>query len=602
MDEEFEILTNPTNTSCKLGEQLLADPDFSDVTLVCRDGQQIQAHRAVLCSSSRFLRLLLYDSLQQSTFLYLSSVEHRDLEALLNFIYLGSCTLLKKHKVQVTALAAALGVGGWPKEVFYNPLSGREEEQFQSKIEYSETPKDYIDSKFTQTKKNNTDRNKETPDEFQEIEHDINNVPLTDEGEGQIMLKIEENVKEYDHITSSEIENKLESQSKIIDLKFEAAEEKASVKGNVLVTRYPEIENLEPDANGKFACNMCNKIYVNKDKLKKHRLVRHYGFTFDCNECSSSFSSRDLLKGHIASAHAGVNLTCESCDQGFKGLRNLEYHKQRKVSCNKCDFTACPRKLIIHKNLNHHPNYIDGLFRCSKCEFTTKKSRTLIYHKSIHTSPTLFCEHCGYTTLKSYDLRIHTTNVHLKITYNCELCEYKSKRKLILSRHVMTAHEGFRFKCDECNYDGPSPTMLRTHKKSKHQMIKNHCDKCDSVYVTKECLRRHVLEKHEGRTYKCDSCDYVATQPHRITIHNETKHLKQFRFKCTMCDYKTGQKDLFRGHLKSRHNSTLDADKTFRNSRFNCCDCDYQTRKKRLLTGHMNNYHQSSPDACCQSQ
>ena len=91
-------------------------------------------------------------------------------------------------------------------------------------------------------------------------------------------------------------------------------------------------------------------------------------------------------------------------------------------------------------------------------------------------------------------------------------------------------------------------------------MIKNHCDQCDSVYETKECLRRHVIEKHEG------------------------------------------EKDLFRGHLKSRHNGTLDADKRFRNLRFNCCECDYQTRKKRLLTGHMNNYHQSSPDACCQSK
>ena len=162
MDEEFEILTNPSNSSCKLGEQLLADPDFSVVTLVFRDGQQIQAHRAVLCSSSLFLRLLLYDSLQQRTFLYLSSVEHRDLAVLLNLIYLGSCTLLKKQKDQVTALSAALGVGGWPKEKFDIPLTDREKEPFQSKIEESETKEEYIDSKFTQTKTNNADRNRDT--------------------------------------------------------------------------------------------------------------------------------------------------------------------------------------------------------------------------------------------------------------------------------------------------------------------------------------------------------------------------------------------------------------------------------------------------------
>ena len=133
----------------------------------------------------------------------------------------------------------------------------------------------------------------ETHEEFQE--HDINTSPLTNEDEGQIQLKIEENFKEDDYITSSEIETKLVSQSKIFNLNLEVAEEKENEiinnqldceqkpvgQGNILVTRYPEIENLEPDASGKYACNMCNKIYVNKDKLKKHRLVRHYGFTFD---------------------------------------------------------------------------------------------------------------------------------------------------------------------------------------------------------------------------------------------------------------------------------------------------------------------------------
>ena len=123
MEEELEIVSNPSHSSNTLGEQLLSDPDFSDVTLVCMDGQQMPAHRAVLSGSSLFLRQLLYESLQHSTFLYPGSVEYRDLVALLNFIYLGNCTLSKKRKVSVTSLAGALEVQGWPKEKCDIPLA-----------------------------------------------------------------------------------------------------------------------------------------------------------------------------------------------------------------------------------------------------------------------------------------------------------------------------------------------------------------------------------------------------------------------------------------------------------------------------------------------
>ena len=39
-----------------LAKQLFNDSDFTDVTLVSKDGLQIPVHRAVLCAKSHFLR------------------------------------------------------------------------------------------------------------------------------------------------------------------------------------------------------------------------------------------------------------------------------------------------------------------------------------------------------------------------------------------------------------------------------------------------------------------------------------------------------------------------------------------------------------------
>ena len=99
-----------TEATCDVGSQLFSDSDFCDVTLVCVDNQHLPAHRAVLCANSSFLRILLYDSQQQRTFLYLGSVQSEDLLALLEVMYLGGSSMKRDRMEVVLALAAG---GSW---------------------------------------------------------------------------------------------------------------------------------------------------------------------------------------------------------------------------------------------------------------------------------------------------------------------------------------------------------------------------------------------------------------------------------------------------------------------------------------------------------
>ena len=68
-------------------EKLLADDDFTDVTLVSKDGAQVGAHRAVLGNASTFLRSLLLESQHQNTFLYLGMVADRQVLSLYLSLY-----------------------------------------------------------------------------------------------------------------------------------------------------------------------------------------------------------------------------------------------------------------------------------------------------------------------------------------------------------------------------------------------------------------------------------------------------------------------------------------------------------------------------------
>ena len=72
-------------TLSKLWEQR----DFTDVTLVSKDDQQMEAHRGILAASSPFFKNILLKNPHQKPLLYLGNVDQARLTSILQFIYLG---------------------------------------------------------------------------------------------------------------------------------------------------------------------------------------------------------------------------------------------------------------------------------------------------------------------------------------------------------------------------------------------------------------------------------------------------------------------------------------------------------------------------------
>ena len=134
----MKILAKASSTK-KLGELLHKDHDFTDVTLVCADGDQVSCHRAVLAAASPFLRKLLYQSRQQTTFIYLGvSVEVREVEALVELIYLGSTNLEEARLSPFKALMRELQVN---KELLFQEdfqERGKSKEQTDQNVDVKE--------------------------------------------------------------------------------------------------------------------------------------------------------------------------------------------------------------------------------------------------------------------------------------------------------------------------------------------------------------------------------------------------------------------------------------------------------------------------------
>jgi len=92
---------NLTSTFRMLGE----DREFADVTLVCEDGQQVEAHKVILASSSPFFMNLLKRNKHPHPLIYMRGLKSENLVALVDFIYCGEANVCQENIESFMALA-----------------------------------------------------------------------------------------------------------------------------------------------------------------------------------------------------------------------------------------------------------------------------------------------------------------------------------------------------------------------------------------------------------------------------------------------------------------------------------------------------------------
>lgn len=91
---------------------LRKERDFFDVTLACDDNGQIDAHKTILSACSPFFRNVLKRNPHQHPLLYLKGVKHKELQAVLDFMYMGEVNVAQEELNSFLAVAEDLRVKG----------------------------------------------------------------------------------------------------------------------------------------------------------------------------------------------------------------------------------------------------------------------------------------------------------------------------------------------------------------------------------------------------------------------------------------------------------------------------------------------------------
>lgn len=93
---------------------LREDKEFTNVTLACEDGQQIEAHKVILAASSPFFQNLLTKNGKKHhhPLIYMKGIKFEDLCAIVDFLYLGEANVFQESLDSFLGIAEELKLKG----------------------------------------------------------------------------------------------------------------------------------------------------------------------------------------------------------------------------------------------------------------------------------------------------------------------------------------------------------------------------------------------------------------------------------------------------------------------------------------------------------
>lgn len=315
--------------------------DYSDVTLACGDGQQIEAHRIILSSSSAFFRDLLKKNPHPHPLIYMRGLSSFNLGSIVDFIYHGEAEIMKDHLEMFLQLAGELGVKGMSKQAepeVLDKVYKRQVEEIPTEPPAPNIPKSVWNSLDNSEVKRNNDNyrenngHKETVAVQEKVREVIPRPSFPCDECGKTMgTKASLRTHKYNHINKSVVvkaETSVEESGSDADVSLGL--DKTIGDDEELEAK---IDALTEKRNGVWNCLHCGKTDNSRFHLRRHTETHIQGFSHSCRICGKTFTTRACLKSHIAIKHPEEKppkpFTCDICNKSSITKEALKIHKLR---------------------------------------------------------------------------------------------------------------------------------------------------------------------------------------------------------------------------------------------------------------------------------
>ena len=262
---------------------------------------------------------------------------------------------------------------------------------------------------------------------------------------------------------------------KIEDVKFIVPKKESKTRARILTIG----KLIDPKLR---TCNICEKLFETREKMRMHRYHYHDGTVVQCGECQKQFIGRKYLRDHMRNHKS---YTCNNCGELVK-MNSYYSHTKTcfKIPPTKpclyvnCDFRGYHNS-DIRKHIKTHIKKDVKKKMCSSCNLPFDTTRDLKAHRT-RNHPLFKCEDCQKRFRRGETLERHRSKTHVFIPakstvesqiYYCNICTFETKHRSNKAKHMKLHGEGKlsvksipRLTCEFCGFKFKKPYQLRVHE------------------------------------------------------------------------------------------------------------------------------------------
>ncbi|XP_029636735.1 uncharacterized protein LOC115212064 isoform X1 [Octopus sinensis] len=285
---------------------------------------------------------------------------------------------------------------------------------------------------------------------------------------------------------------------------------------------------------------------------------------------------------------------CQYCKFSTTDKEELNKHrsvhsKEKQHKCSQCDYECHYRADLIRHCAKHSD---EKRYKCPHCDFATKWRRNVRHHLLKHTNERPYqCQICEFSFKRLQDLKYHMYRHNDEKPIKCDECEFCCKTNYELKCHKLKHSDVRRFPCtfEGCTQQCKTKSDLTKHLKT-HNGEKNHiCSLCGKGFTTAGCLNKHVQRHDTRKQFICHLC--LKKFKSKASLKNHLKIHEGIRpFVCDICE-----KSFTNKYNMMKHQETHGDNRPFR-----CPICPYGARSSEHLLAHIGSMHGHSYAYFCE--
>ena len=381
--------------------------ELCDVTLVTEDEVLISAHKVIISACSDFFRELFKKVNHSSPLLYLSEINSKHLNYILDYVYNGEVKLLEDDVEMFIKSAEKLKIHGLRVNAVE---SSQSEENVKSKVGHVVSVETLTECVNVATKLENT---------VSKDDSNVDNEHKTTEDEVEVDVEMKKLLAEINDLTT--IREDAETSA-------DGTEENETADKRIKVSSREEYKEIAESLvhvmeDGLHSCKKCGYGTSVKARMMTHIEKHVEGLQYQCDICQKNYRSKNSLKVHKSLSHL-QSIPRSDTEDVTGNMKTVD------VNLENINFTEDKEEVEVTKTKDKAQK-----IKVSSIEEAQEKMETLIKGSGNNSQ--------------------------------CALCDYTSNRSAV-KRHIEIHFEGLVFQCEFCEQSFKTRNSLKVHKYMRH--------------------------------------------------------------------------------------------------------------------------------------